>query len=232
MPSREFCALITVISKNYFMKLFIDSANVEEIKAAAAWGIIDGVTTNPSLVAKEGGDFKQRILEICRLVDGPVSAEVLGLTAEEMVAEAKELAQWHKNVVVKIPCTVEGLKAVKRLARMKIKTNVTLVFSVAQVLAVAKAGAAYVSIFVGRLDDAGEDGMKVVEKSMRIIQNYHFETRLIVASVRQMEHVESAALLGAHIATVPFKILEQMTKHPLTDAGIQKFLADWRKASV
>lgn len=209
------------------MKLFIDSANIDEIKIAASWGIIDGVTTNPSLIAKEGLDFKQTVLEICEIVDGPISAEVLSLEADKMVEEAKELVKWHKNVIIKIPCTAEGLKAAVELSRMKIKTNVTLVFSANQVLAAAKTGATYISPFVGRLDDAGENGMAMIVESMQILKNYGFTSQIIVASVRSPEHVKKAAIIGAHIATVPFKILEQMMQHPLTDAGIKKFLADW-----
>lgn len=209
------------------MKLFIDSANLEEIKTAASWGIINGVTTNPTLVAREGGDFRETIREICKIVNGPVSAEILSLEADEMVREARQLADWHKNVTIKIPCTPEGLKAAKALARFKIKTNVTLVFSANQVLAAAKAGATFISLFVGRLDDAGEDGLAVVEESLKILKNYDFKSELIVASVRSPLTVQRVAVLGAHIATVPYKVLEQMLKHSLTDAGIERFLKDW-----
>ncbi|MEK9132620.1 MAG: fructose-6-phosphate aldolase [Patescibacteria group bacterium] len=209
------------------MKLFIDSANIDEIKQAASWGIIDGVTTNPSLVAKEGGDFKETVREICKIVNGPVSAEVLSLESGKMVAEAEHIATWHKNVVIKIPCTTEGLKAARKLSRLKIKTNVTLVFSANQVLAAAKAGATFISIFVGRLDDAGENGLAVVEESLKILKNYDSKSELIVASVRSPLTVQKAAALGAHVATVPYKVLEQMLKHSLTDAGIERFLKDW-----
>jgi len=211
------------------MKFFIDTANVEEIKKAVAWGLVDGVTTNPSLVAKEGRDFKQTVLEICELVDGPVSAEVISLEADKMVEEAKDLAKWHKNVIIKLPCTTEGLKACKKLESSGIKTNVTLVFSSNQVLCAAKAGASYISPFVGRLDDAGEDGLKMIEESLQIIKNYGFTSQIIVASIRSPLTVAKAAELGAHVATIPFKIMEQLVKHPLTDVGIKKFLADWEK---
>jgi len=212
------------------MQLFIDSANLNEIKTAVSWGIIDGVTTNPSLMAKEQGiDFKDAIKQICEIVDGPVSAEAVNQQADKIVSEGQDLSRIHANVVVKIPCTIEGLKAVKFLESKHIRTNVTLVFSPNQVLLAAKAGASYISPFVGRLDDIGEDGMAMVEKSLKIIRNYHFNSQIIVASVRNLEHVEKAALLDAHIATVPFKILEQMYQHNLTDAGIKKFLEDWAK---
>ncbi len=212
------------------MKIFLDTANVEEIKIAAGWGLIDGVTTNPSLVAKEGRDFKQTVLEICGLVDGPISAEVMSLESAAMIAEAKELASWHKNIIVKIPCLAEGLKAARVLEQAGIKTNVTLVFSPNQVLAAAKVGASFISPFVGRLDDAGHDGLAMIEESLKIIKNYNFPSRIIVASVRSPITVSKAAALGAHVATVPFKILELMIKHPLTDAGIKKFLTDWQGA--
>ena len=211
------------------MKFFIDTANIEEIKTAHAWGVIDGVTTNPSLVAKEGRDFKQVVLVICSIVDGPVSAEVISLEAEKMIIEAKELAAWHKNVIVKIPCTPDGLKAVKELSKLNIKTNVTLVFSANQVLLASKAGATYVSPFVGRLDDVGEDGLQMIAESVAIIKNYSFFSQILVASIRSPLTVQKAAVLGAHVATIPFKVLQQMFKHPLTDNGIKTFLADWNK---
>jgi len=211
------------------MKFFIDTANIEEIKTAHAWGVVDGVTTNPSLIAKEGRDFKQVVLEICDIVDGPVSAEVISLKAEEMVTEAKELVTWHKNVVIKIPCTPDGLKAVKQLTGLGVKTNVTLVFSANQVLLAAKAGATYISPFVGRLDDAGEDGLQMIANSLAIIENYNFTSQILVASIRSPLTVQKAAILGAHVATIPFKVLQQMFKHPLTDVGIKTFLTDWEK---
>jgi transaldolase len=210
------------------MKLFIDSANIEEIKTAALWGIIDGVTTNPTLVSQEKKDFKKTVLEICKLVNGPVSAETISLDAEGMVKEGKIFAAWHKNIYVKVPATVEGIKAVQKFKKLKIKTNVTLVFSANQVLLAAKAGADFISPFVGRLDDAGEDGLRMVAESLQIIENYNFSSQILVASVRSPLTVERAATMGAHISTLPFKVLEQMYKHPLTEQGIKKFLEDWK----
>ncbi len=211
------------------MKFFIDTANIDEIKKANELGMVDGVTTNPSLVAKEGREFKGLIKEICGIVDGPVSAEVVSLDAEGMVKEARELANLADNIVVKIPMLEEGLKAVKTLAQEKINTNVTLCFSPIQALMAAKAGAAYISPFVGRLDDISQIGMELVEEIITIYDNYGFETEVIVASVRNPTHVLDAALMGADIATIPFKVIQQLTKHPLTDIGVEKFLADWKK---
>ncbi len=211
------------------MKFFIDTANIEEIKTAHAWGLVDGVTTNPSLVSKEGRDFKQVVLEICDIVDGPVSAEVISLEADKMIEEAKELATWHKNVVVKIPCTPDGLRAVKEVKKLGIKTNVTLVFSANQVLLAAKAGATYISPFVGRLDDIGDDGMQMIADSVAIIKNYNFASQILVASIRSPLTVQKAAVAGAQVATIPFKVLQQLFKHPLTDIGIKTFLDDWAK---
>lgn len=209
------------------MKLFIDTANVNEIREAETLGIICGVTTNPSLIAKEGRDFVEVVKEITEIVDGPISAEVISLEAEGMIKEARELAKIHKNIVIKIPMTLEGLKAVKVLSSEGIKTNVTLIFSSAQALLAAKAGATYVSPFVGRLDDIGHDGMALIEEIVRIFENYGIETEIIAASIRHPMHVVDAALAGAHIATVPYKVLVQMAKHPMTDSGIEKFLKDW-----
>ncbi|GIW48683.1 MAG: putative transaldolase [Caloramator sp.] len=209
------------------MKLFIDTANVDEIREAEKLGIICGVTTNPSLIAKEGRDFVEVVKEITEIVDGPISAEVISLEAEGMIKEARELAKIHKNIVIKIPMTLEGLKAVKVLSKEGIKTNVTLIFSSAQALLAAKAGATYVSPFVGRLDDIGHDGMTLIEEIVRIFDNYGIETEIIAASIRHPMHVVEAALAGAHIATVPYKVLVQMAKHPMTDIGIEKFLKDW-----
>lgn len=207
--------------------LFIDTANVAEIKQANDLGVISGVTTNPSLIAKEGRDFRQTVEEICAIVDGPVSAEVISMKAEEMVEEAKALAKIHPNVVIKVPMLPEGLKAVKILSSLGIKTNVTLVFSAGQALLAARAGATYVSPFVGRLDDVGQDGLSLIQEIVTISENYNLATQIIAASIRHPIHVIEAAKLGAHIATVPYKVIMQMTAHPLTSQGIDKFLADW-----
>ncbi|MDP4091099.1 MAG: fructose-6-phosphate aldolase [Bacillota bacterium] len=209
------------------MKLFIDTANIDEIRRANDMGVIQGVTTNPSLIAKEGRDFMQVVREIADIVDGPISAEVISLNAEEMVREARELVKIHKNIVIKIPMTEDGLKAVKGLSKDGIKTNVTLIFSAAQALLAARAGASYVSPFVGRLDDIGNEGMMLIEEVAMIFDIHDIQTEIICASVRSPIHVIDAAKAGSHIATVPFKVIEQMLKHPLTDAGIKKFLEDW-----
>lgn len=211
------------------MQIFLDSANIEEIKKANELGVIDGVTTNPSLVAREGRNFEKLVKEITDIIDGPVSAEVISLESKGMVEEARHLSRIHKNVVIKIPMTAEGLKAVKILSAEEIKTNVTLVFSPNQALLAAKAGATYVSPFVGRLDDIGEAGMDVVADCVQIFAQYGFNTEIIVASIRNPLHVRQAALTGADIATVPYKVLESMIEHHLTDKGIRRFLADWEK---
>ena len=211
------------------MKFFIDTANIEEIKKANDLGVLDGVTTNPTLVSKEGREFKELIKEICGIVDGPVNAEVVSTNAEGMVNEARELAKLADNIVVKIPLIEEGLKAVKELAGEGIKTNVTLCFSSTQALIAAKAGAAYISPFVGRLDDISIRGMDLVEQIMVIYENYGFETEVIVASIRNPVHVVDAALMGADIATMPYMVIKQVIRHPLTDIGLEKFLADWKK---
>jgi len=211
------------------MKFFIDTANIEEIKKAYELGVIDGVTTNPSLMAKEGKDPVQVLRAICSVVKGPVSAEVVGLTADAMIKEAKALAKIHKNIVVKIPMIEEGLKAVKKLSGLGIKTNVTLVFSSTQALLAAKAGATYVSPFVGRLDDISHNGMELISEIVDIFENYLFETEIIVASVRNPLHVIDAARMGAHIATIPYSVIAQLIRHPLTDIGLAKFLKDWEK---
>jgi transaldolase len=211
------------------MKFFIDTANIEEIKKAWGLGVIDGVTTNPSLVSKEGKDPVALLREICSIVNGPVSAEAVTMTADEMVREGKALAKIHKNIVVKIPMIEEGLRAVKKLSGMGIKTNVTLVFSPSQALLAAKAGATYVSPFVGRLDDISHVGMGIVSDIMEIYENFMFDTEVIVASVRNPLHVVEAARMGAHIATIPYSVIIQLIKHPLTDIGVQKFLKDWEK---
>ena len=211
------------------MKFFIDTANIEEIKKAHALGMVDGVTTNPSLIAKENRPFEELLREICELVDGPVNGEVVSLDAEGMVEEGRKLAAFHPNIVVKIPMTTEGLKAVKILNSENIRTNVTLIFSSTQALMAAKAGASYVSPFVGRLDDISQVGMELVSDMMNIYANYGYETEVIVASIRNPIHVVEAALIGADIATIPFKVIDQLAKHPLTDIGMEKFLADWEK---
>ncbi len=210
------------------MKIFIDTANTEEIKSACELGVISGVTTNPSLIAKEGRDFKEVVKEITQLVDGPISAEVISLEADGMVSEGVELAQIHPNIVIKIPMTAEGLKAVKVLSGKGIKTNVTLIFSAAQALLAANAGATYVSPFIGRIDDIDGDSYDVIEEIASIFKLHSIPTKIIAASIRGPRHVTDAALLGADIATVPYKTIIQMTKHPLTDIGIEKFMNDWR----
>ena len=209
------------------MKIFLDTANIDEIKEGASWGIVDGVTTNPSLIAREGRDFKEVVKEICEIVDGPISAEVISEDSEGMIAEAKELVKIHKNIVIKIPMTVEGLKAVSVLSKDNIKTNVTLIFSANQALLAAKAGASYVSPFLGRVDDIGSEGMELVRNIVEIFDIYGFDTQVIAASVRHPLHVTDAALAGSHIATIPMKVLQQMVKHPLTDKGIESFMKDW-----
>ncbi|MBW1799704.1 MAG: fructose-6-phosphate aldolase [Deltaproteobacteria bacterium] len=211
------------------MKFFIDTANIEEIKKANELGLLDGVTTNPSLVSKEGREFKPLIQEICSIVDGPVNAEVVSTDAEGMVNEARELVKLADNIVVKIPLIEEGLKAVKVLSVEGIKTNVTLCFSPIQALMAAKAGAAYISPFIGRLDDLSQRGMDLVEQIVNIYENYGFDTEIIVASIRNPTHVLDAALMGADISTVPYKVMAQLIRHPLTDIGLEKFLADWKK---
>ena len=211
------------------MKLFIDTANVEEIREVASLGILDGVTTNPSLVSKEGKDFHQVLREIASIVNGPISAEVTALDSDGMLEEGKVLAAIHPNIVVKIPMTKEGLRACKALRGEGIKTNVTLCFSPTQAILAAKAGAAYVSPFVGRLDDIAEVGMDLIQKIVTIYENYDYETEVLVASVRNPNHVVDAALMGAHVCTVPFAVLQQLIKHPLTDIGLRKFIEDGKK---
>lgn len=211
------------------MQLFIDSANLDEIREAATWGIISGVTTNPSLIAKEGRDFRTVIAEICALIPGPISAECVTQTASEMIEEGRSLAAWHPNVVVKIPMNVEGIKAVRTLSAEGIRTNVTLVFSGNQAMVAAIAGATFVSPFVGRIDDAGGNGMELISEIRQIFDNYVYATQILTASVRHPVHVAQAARLGSDVATCPFKVLRQLFDHPLTDVGLDKFLADWRK---
>lgn len=209
------------------MKFFIDTANLDEIKKADALGMVDGVTTNPSLIAKEGGPFEKRIAEICRLIDGPVSAEVTSTGSEAMIKEAKGLAGIAPNVVIKIPMTTDGIKATRELSGQGVRTNVTLVFSPLQALVAAKAGAAYVSPFIGRLDDISQIGMDIVADIVQIFDNYCFDTEIIVASIRNPVHVLEAAKLGADIATIPYKVIAQLIRHPLTDIGLERFLSDW-----
>jgi transaldolase len=213
------------------MKLFIDTANLDEIKEAASMGVLDGVTTNPSLMAKESMPYRELLTEICKVVNGPVSAEVVALDAAGMIKEAEDLASIAENITIKIPSTKEGLKAIKKLSAKGIMTNATLCFSPMQALLVAKAGATFVSPFVGRLDDISHVGMDLVRQIVTIFENYAFETEVLVASVRNPLHVVDAALMGAHVATVPFKVIDQLMKHPLTNVGLEKFLADWEKVN-
>lgn len=212
------------------MKLFLDTADINEIKKYAF--IIDGVTTNPTLIAESGRQFDEVVKEICKIVDGPISAEVISTNSDGMVSEAKEIAKIHENIVIKIPLNLEGIKATKELSKFKIKTNVTLCFSSNQALLAAKAGATYVSPFVGRLDDINKDGMELIEEIREIFDNYKLDTKIITASVRHPLHVKDAALIGSDVITVPPKILRQMFKHPLTDSGIKKFLEDWNSAGL
>jgi transaldolase len=211
------------------MKIFIDSANLAEIREAQSWGVVDGVTTNPTLLAKEKTEPMALIAEICRIVDGPISVETCAMKADEMVADARQYAKMHQNITIKVPMTTEGLKATRILSGAGIKTNVTLVFTPVQAMLAAKAGATFVSPFIGRLDDIGSTGMDIIRDSVLIFRNYGFKTEIIVASIRHPVHVLEAAKIGAHIGTVPFKVIELLTKHPLTTAGIDKFLEDWQK---
>ncbi len=208
------------------MRLFVDTANIDDIRRVAAMGVVDGVTTNPTLMAKEGIEYRDRVIEICEIVDGPISAEGVATTANELVEEGKRIASWHPNVVVKVPLTEEGLQATSRLSAASIRVNCTLVFSANQALLAARAGAAYVSPFVGRLEDAGQDGMDVVREIVQVFETYHLPTQVLAASLRHPQHVTQAALAGAHVGTVPPAVLLQMVQHPLTDAGIERFLAD------
>ncbi|MHB0997981.1 MAG: fructose-6-phosphate aldolase [Armatimonadota bacterium] len=211
------------------MKIFVDTANLDDIKRAYSWGIVDGVTTNPTLIAKEGCDFKTRILEICDVVDGPVSAEVVSLDYEGMVRDAREISSWHKNIVIKLPMTKESMQAVRTISPEGIRTNITLMFSATQAFLAAKAGGTYLSLFVGRLDDAGHNGMEAVYDTVNMINTYGFDSEVIVASVRHQGHIIESLRAGAHVATIPFKVIDQMFQHPLTDSGIEKFLDDWKK---
>lgn len=214
------------------MKFFLDTANIDEIKDAHSMGMVDGVTTNPSLIAKEGRDFEEVIQEICEIVDGPISAEVISTDTEGMLKEARHLAGLHENIVVKVPMTVDGIKATCQLTKEEIKTNVTLVFSPLQALMAAKAGATYVSPFLGRLDDLSQDGLQLIEQIVDMYANYAYETEIIVASVRNPLHVLESAMMGADIATIPYGVLGKFAAHPLTDKGLKAFLDDWNKAQA
>jgi transaldolase len=214
------------------MKFFLDTANLNEIREAAATGVLDGITTNPTLISKEGNTFEDQLLKICALVDGPVNAETVSPDAAGMVEEGRHLAKLNRNIVVKCPMTREGLKATKTLSSEGIRVNVTLVFSAPQAILAAKAGAYFVSPFVGRLDDIGQDGMALIKDVVQIFNNYEFKTQVLVASVRHPIHVVQAALMGADICTLPAKVFEQMLKHPLTDRGVEQFLKDWEKVPV
>jgi transaldolase len=211
------------------MKFFLDTANLEELRAGAKWGIVDGVTTNPSLIAKEGKPIKEQIAAICDIVDGPVSAEVVSVEAKAMISEGRELAKIHKNVIVKVPLIRDGIEACSALSKEGIRVNVTLCFSPAQALLAAKAGAYFVSPFVGRLDDIGASGMDLIRQIVAIYENYDFETQVLAASLRGSLHVVDAALAGAHIGTLPFKVLDSLFNHPLTDKGLEQFLKDYNK---
>jgi transaldolase len=215
------------------MKLFVDTGRVEEVRKAAEWGIVDGVTTNPSLIAQAGRGFKETVLEICSILpNGSISAEVVGTTVEEILREGREIASWSPNIVVKVPMTPAGIAATRQLTREGIRVNMTLVFSPTQALLAAKAGASYISVFVGRVDDVSSEGMRTIEDAVQIVENYGFDSEVLVASIRHPMHVVEAARLGAHIATMPFKVMEQLFQHPLTDIGLQRFLDDWRKAGL
>ena len=211
------------------MRLFLDTANIADIRRAAAMGVIDGVTTNPTLVAKEGVEYRGRVLEICSVVDGPISAECISSETNDLLGEGRRIAAWHPNVVVKVPMTEAGLGAMSRLSAEGIRINCTLVFSANQALLAARAGATFVSPFVGRLDDTGQNGLEVVEQCVRIFETFHLPTQVLAASLRHPQHVSGAALAGAHVATLPPTVLQQMLQHPLTDAGIERFLADAAK---
>jgi transaldolase len=215
------------------MKLFVDTGRVEEVRKAAEWGIVDGVTTNPSLIAQAGRGFKETVLEICSILpNGSISAEVVGTTVEDILREAREIASWSPNIVVKVPMTPAGIAATRQLTREGIRVNMTLVFSPTQALLAAKAGASYISVFVGRVDDVSSEGMRTIEDAVQIVENYGFDSEVLVASIRHPMHVVEAARLGAHIATMPFKVMEQLFQHPLTDIGLQRFLDDWRRAGL
>ena len=215
------------------MKLFVDTGRIDEVRKAAEWGILDGVTTNPSLIAQTGRGFKETVLEICSILPhGSISAEVVGTTVEDILREGREIASWSPNIVVKVPMTPAGIAATRQLTREGIRVNMTLVFSPTQALLAAKAGASYISVFVGRVDDVSSEGMRTIEDAVQLVANYGFDSEVLVASIRHPMHVVEAARLGAHIATMPFKVMEQLFQHPLTDIGLQRFLDDWRKAGL
>lgn len=214
---------------NVAMEIYIDTANLDEIRTAASLGVLDGVTTNPSLIAKEGADFHTRMREICEIVPGPVSAEVVSTEHDGMIAEAEPLCEIAENIVIKLPCIEEGLKACKTLSDRGIRTNMTLCFQPLQAMLVAKAGAYLVSPFIGRLDDIGQDGLELIQQIRQIYDNYGYDTKILAASIRHPMHLVHCAMMGADVATVPFKVIQQMMKHPLTDSGLEKFLADWKK---
>ena len=215
------------------MKLFVDTGRVEEVRKAAEWGILDGVTTNPSLIAQAGRGFKETVLEICSILPHcSISAEVVGTTVEDILREAREIASWAPNIVVKVPMTPAGIAATRQLTREGIRVNMTLVFSPTQALLAAKAGATYISVFVGRVDDVSSEGMRTIEDAVQLVANYGFDSEVLVASIRHPMHVVEAARLGAHIATMPFKVMEQLFQHPLTDIGLKRFLDDWNKAGL
>jgi transaldolase len=215
------------------MKLFVDTGRVEEVRKAAEWGIVDGVTTNPSLIAQAGRGFKETVLEICSILPhGSISAEVVGTTVEDILREGREIASWSPNIVVKVPMTPAGIAATRQLTREGVRVNMTLVFSPAQALLAAKAGASYISVFVGRVDDVSSEGMRTIEDAVQIVETYGFDSEVLVASIRHPMHVVEAARLGAHIATMPFKVMEQLFQHPLTDIGLKRFLDDWNKAGL
>lgn len=215
------------------MKLFVDTGQVEEVRQAAEWGIIDGVTTNPSLIAKAGRGFKETVLAMCEILPhGSISAEVVGTTVPDILKEAREIASWAPNIVVKVPMTPAGIQATRQLRQEGIRVNMTLVFSPAQALLAAKAGATYISVFVGRVDDIASEGMRTIEEVVQMVDAYGFESEVLVASIRHPMHVVEAMRMGAHIATMPFKVLEQLFHHPLTDIGLQRFLEDWNRAGL
>jgi len=214
------------------MKIFLDTANIDEIRKACSWGIIDGITTNPSLISKENKDFKETVLEICGICKGPISAEVLSLDADEIVKEARQISKWSENIVIKVPLIQDGIKAISILSKEGIKTNATLAFSTNQAILACKAGATYLSPFVGRVDDIGWNGIELIKEIMTVINNYGYKSQVISASIRHPMHVTESAKAGAHVATIPYKVLEQMFKHPLTDIGVQKFLEDWKKVPI